>query len=104
MYGSKADTSLLLNVIVRGDTVDRRKKEYDEYDRISRLRTGEVQVGRTPVLCGVDRLEAVGTDAKTGEKEIMGESMRLDYVAFCTNMKMMCPKAKYNGLLVSRLK
>ena len=47
-YGVKADTSLLLNVIVRGDTVDRRKKEYDEYDRISRLRTGEVQVGENP--------------------------------------------------------
>lgn len=94
VYGSKADTSLLLNVIVRGDTVDRRKKEYDEYDRISRLRTGEVQVGRTPVLCGVDRLEAVGTDAKTGEKEIMGESMRLRLRSFLYKYEDDVPKGE----------
>lgn len=93
-YGVKADTSLLLNVIVRGDTVDRRKKEYDEYDRISRLRTGEVQVGRTPVLCGVDRLEAVGTDAKTGEKEIMGESMRLRLRSFLYKYEDDVPKGE----------
>ncbi len=93
-YGVKADTSLLLNVIVRGDTVDRRKKEYDEYDRISRLRTGEVQIGRTPVLCGVDRLEAVGTDAKTGEKEIMGASMRLRLRSFLYKYEDDVPKGE----------
>lgn len=93
-YGVKADTSLLLNVIVRGDTVDRRKKEYDEYDRVSRLRTGEVQVGRTPVLCGVDRLEAVGTDAKTGEKEIMGGSMRLRLRSFLYKYEDDVPKGE----------
>lgn len=77
VYGSKADTSLLLNVIVLGDTIDRRKKEFDDYKKTSLRLTGESPVGTTPVLCGVDRLEAIGTHRETGEEEVVGDWLQL---------------------------
>jgi len=56
VYGRKADTCLLMEVTVLGDTIDRRKKEFDDYKKTSLRLTGESPVGTTPVLCGVDRL------------------------------------------------
>ena len=77
-YGVKADTSLLLNVIVRGDTVDRRKKEYDEYDRISRLRTGGSAGRENPcaLWSGSTRSCGYGCEDRV-KKKLWGESMRL---------------------------
>lgn len=77
VYGRKADTCLLMEVIVRGDTIDRRKKEFDDYDKISIRMTNETHVGTTPVLCGVDRLEAIGTHRETGDEEVVGGWLQL---------------------------
>lgn len=77
VYGRKADTCLLMEVTVLGDTIDRRKKEFDDYKKTSLRLTGELHVRTTPVLCGVDRLEAIGTHRETGEEEVVGYSLQL---------------------------
>ena len=73
----KADTCLLMEVTVLGDTIDRRKKEFDDYKKTSLRLTGESPVRTTPVLCGVDRLEAIGTHRETGEEEVVGDWLQL---------------------------
>ena len=73
----KADTCLLMEVTVLGDTIDRRKKEFDDYKKTSLRLTGESPVRTTPVLCGVDRLEAIGTHRETGEEEVVGDWLEL---------------------------
>ena len=66
-----------MDVSVFGLTIDRRKKEFADYKKTSLRPTGESPVRTTPVLCGVDRLEAIGTHRETGEEEVVGDWLQL---------------------------